>query len=148
VFEGSTRSWDDYAERLRVQLPAAPEALLDAYVKWAPWLAIVFGGLSLLFLLGLGLLGAVLSPFLVLAGADGINLGVMGLMSLVLGVVASIVEIVGGYKMLQLSLTGWWLAALGLIVSTVSGLLSFNLFGLVITLLIAYVHLQVKPRYR
>src|ERR687886_1580914 len=45
--------WDDYAERLRVQLPAAPEGLLNGYVRWAPWVAIVFGIIGLLATLAL-----------------------------------------------------------------------------------------------
>ena len=40
---GALSQWDMYVERLRVQLPAAPEGLVNGYVRWAPWVAIVFG---------------------------------------------------------------------------------------------------------
>ena len=39
--------WDAYAERLRAQLPPAPEGLLTGYVRWAPWIAMIFGIIGL-----------------------------------------------------------------------------------------------------
>jgi hypothetical protein len=60
---------------------------------------------------------------------------------------ASVLEIVGGYLMRQMRLMGWWLLAAGLIIGALNNLLSSSLPGLLITLAIAYVHLQVKPRY-
>jgi hypothetical protein len=50
--------------------------------------------------------------------------------------------------MLQRKSTGWWLLALGLAVSILTNLVRLNILGLIIVLLIAYVHLQVKPNYR
>ena len=139
--------WDDYAERLRVQLPAAPEGLLNGYVRWAPWVAIVFGIIGLLATLALLGLGAILSPFLLLAGAQGVQAGGELFLSLVLGLVLAAAEVVGGFLMRDMRLTGWWILALGLAVNLLTSLFHFSALGLVVTLLVAYVHLLVKPRY-
>ncbi len=145
---GATNQWDAYAERLRQQLPAAPEALTSSYMQWAPWVAIVFGGLGLLITLAGLFLGAILGPFLLLAGVDGINAGAAAFIALIVLGFSSALDVIGGYLMLQRSLTGWWLLAVGLILSAVHALLATSLFSLVFTLLIAYIHLQVKPNYR
>lgn len=144
---GSGSQWDEYAERIRQQLPVAPEGLLDAYMKWIPLVAIIFGAIGLVFLLFFGLLGAILSPLLVLGGAEGLSFGASAFVSLAIGIVSSALEIVGGLMMMKRRLTGWWIFALALVLSAVSSLFSINILWLAITVLIAYVHLQVKPRY-
>ncbi len=143
----SVSQWDLYAERLRVKLPAAPPAVLDGYVTWIPWLAIVFGALGVLVFLAATVLSAILAPFLIFGGAAAVTYGGMAIVTLVFGLVYGVLDVVGGYLMLNRRLTGWWLLAIGLIVNLLSNLLSASLFGFVITLLIGYVHLLVKPRY-
>ena len=138
---------DAYVERLRVQLPAAPEPLLDAYVRFAPWLALIFGAIGLFFLIFVGLLGSVFIPLAVALGAQSVGRGVGFFISLVLGLIAGVAEVSGGYLMLQRRLTGWWLLALGIVVGALNSLVSFSLIGLIIMILIGYVHLMVKPRY-
>ena len=144
---GVLSHWDTYVDRLRVQLPAAPEGLLNAYVRWAPWLAIVFGGLALILLLAATVLGAVLSPFLLLAGASGVRAGGEFFLTIVFGFVLTIVDIVGGIWMLRMRATGWWVVSLALVVYALQDLIGGNLLGLIVTLLIAYIHVQVRPRY-
>jgi hypothetical protein len=144
---GSGNQLDAYVERLRMQLPAAPEPLLDAYVRFAPWVAIIFGAIGLFFLVIVGLLGSVLVPLAVVAGASSLGSGAGFFINLLLGIVGGVVEIAGGYLMLQRRLIGWWLLALGLVVSALNDLFSFSLIALIIVALIAYVHLMVKPRY-
>ena len=56
--------WDMYAETLRAKLPVAPQPLMDFYVRWMPWVWIVFGIIGAVFLLLLALLGTALTPFL------------------------------------------------------------------------------------
>ncbi len=135
-------TWDMYAERLRVMLPAAPEGLLAGYVTWAPWVAIVFGALGILGALALLGMGSVL-PFTMMPGSYYAGALVVGL----LAGAASAAELVGGILMRQMRLLGWWLLALGLILGVLNNLFSAGIVGLVVTLAIAYVHLQVKPRY-
>ena len=144
---GTSNQWDAYADRLRKQLPAAPDQIRAAYLQWAPWIAMIFGALGVLATVGGMLFGAALSPFLLLAGADGISIGAAAFIALVMLFFSSVLDVVGGYLMLQRSLTGWWLVAIGLILSGVHALLGGTLFSLIVTLAIAYVHLDVKPNY-
>lgn len=121
--------------------------MLSAYVKFAPWLAIIFGVLGIHASLALFGLGAFLGPVLLLAGAEGIAAGGMAIVTGLIGLATSVLEVVGGYLMLKRRLNEWWLVALGLVLSLVTNLLSLSLLGLIITALIAYLHLQVRPRY-
>ncbi len=139
--------WDLYIERIRTQLPAAPEGLLNGYMTWVPWLAIVFGAFGILVFLATTVLAAVLTPLAALGGAGGVQAGGMLLVTALLGLAFAVLDVVGGILMLKRRLTGWWLLAVGLAINLISGLLSVSAVGLVITLLIAYVHIQVKPRY-
>jgi hypothetical protein len=138
---------DAYADQLREKLPAAPEALTDLYVQWAPWIAIVFGALGVLVSLGALFLGALFSPFLFFAGAEGVIAGASALIALVMLLVSSGAEVLGGYLMLQRLRTGWWLFAAALILGLLYSVLGTNAFSLLFNLLIAYIHLQVKPSY-
>jgi hypothetical protein len=143
----SSKDWDAYAERLRLQLPVAPDGLIDGYVSWAPWVAIIFGVFGLIITVGGLLLGAILTPFLLLAGLGGVHAGAAYFVALVLLFVGSVVNVGAGYLMLQRSLTGWWLLAIGIVLSMLHALVSGLLFSLVLDVLIAYVHLEAKPRY-
>jgi hypothetical protein len=137
---------DSYAEQLRVKLPLAPPGLLNGYMAWAPWLAIVFGALwviiSLVALVGSTFLG----PLMILLGSPGTGFAL--LVGSVISLISAVLEVIGGWLMLQRKATGWWLLALGLTVSLLTSLFRVSILSLVILLLIAYVHLQVKPNYR
>jgi hypothetical protein len=149
------RSWNDtmsqldsYAERARVALPAAPPGLLNGYMRYYPWVMIVLGVLGVLvFLLPL-IIGTALSPvFLLLGGPSGVTAGGALLLALVVAIIGSAVEVVSGYLMLKRRLTGWWLLAFGLVLSFLTNLFGRSIISLVVVLLIAYIHLQVKPNY-
>ena len=137
---------DSYAEQLRVKLPVAPPGLLNFYMSWAPWLAIVFGALGILVSL-VALVGStILGPVMIMFGSPGTGLALIA--GSVIALASSVLEVVGGWLMLQRKATGWWLLALGLVVSLLTSLFRVSILGLIILLLIAYVHLQVKPNYR
>jgi hypothetical protein len=146
------RTWNDtmsdmdgYAEKARVALPVAPPGLLNGYMSWAPWVAIVFGVLWILVSL-VALVGStILGPMLILFGAAGT--GFTFFVGSIISLVSAILEVMGGWLMLQRKATGWWLLGLGLTVSLLSSLLHVSVPSLIVLLLIAYVHLQVKPNY-
>jgi hypothetical protein len=144
---GSRGQWEDYVEQARTKLPEPPAGLMDAYVRWIPWIAIVFGALGLIFTVLFGLLGAVLAPFLALGGMDGMRAGMNGIFAVVLGGIGSLLGLVGGLQMRQMKANGWWIYGMCLVVSVVNDLASISLFGLVITLLINWLHISVRPRY-
>jgi len=139
--------WDDYVERLRVQLPAAPAELLDGYVKWMPWVAIVFGAIGLFWSVVFGLLGVILTPFLALGGASGVSFGLAMFIAIIGLLLGSAAELYGGYLMLGRNLSGWWLLAIGLAFSAVASLFNGALFVVLLNLAFGYVHVLVKPRY-
>ena len=137
---------DSYAEQLRVKLPAAPPGLLNFYMSVVPWLAIIFGILltliSLVALVGSTFLG----PLMIMFGSPGVGLGLV--VGSIFALASSVLEVIGGWLMLQRKATGWWLLAFGLAISILTNLVRINILGLIIVLAIAYVHLQVKPNYR
>jgi hypothetical protein len=143
-----TGQWDDYADRLRAKLPPAPESLVNGYVRFAPWIAIVFGALGVIALLGLFMVGAALTPLLMLGGAAAVGAGGAAMFGALVGAAGSALDLVGGVLMLRRRLTGWWILALGLAVSIVTNLVHAAIVGLIISLLVAYIHLQVKPLYK
>jgi hypothetical protein len=138
---------DVYADELRAKLPAAPEPLTDWYIQWAPWIFIGLGGLGVLFSLGGLFLSALIGPFLLLAGAEGVMLSASAFAALAVLLISSGVEVVGGYFMLRRSRTGWWLLAAGIVLGLLYSLVGMNVFSLVFNLAIGYVHLMVKPSY-
>jgi hypothetical protein len=134
-------------ERARQQLPAAPPSLLNGYVRFAPWVAIVFGVLGFFGLLVLGGVLAVLSPLLLLGGASGVSAGADAFLAIAVGLVLTVLELAGGYLMLKRSATGWWLIGLGIAVSALNDLFHVAILGLIIVLAIAWIHIQVRPEY-
>jgi hypothetical protein len=145
---GALSQWDVYVERLRAQLPEAPEALLNGYVRWAPWVAIVFGVMGLLSMLALLGLSAVLAPLFVLFGGfDGAQAGGQLIFSVLFGLVLAAAEVAGGNLMRQMRATGWWILAMGLVISVLTSLVRVSAVSLVLTLLVAYLHILVRPRY-
>jgi hypothetical protein len=137
---------DGYAEQLRLKLPLAPPGLLDGYMRFAPWIAIIFGILGVLVSL-VALVGStILGPLLVMFGSPGTGFGLI--VGSLFALASAVLEFVGGWLMLQRKATGWWLLAIGLVVSLLTNLVHASIVGLIVLLLIAYVHLQVKPNYR
>jgi hypothetical protein len=121
---------------------------MDGYMTVAPWVFIVFGVFGLLGSLALMGLGALFTPFLVVfGGAGGVAYGGALFVVLIVGLLGAVLDIVGGYMMFQRRATGWWLIALSIAISLLSNLVSASLLVLIVLLLIAYIHLQVKPRY-
>jgi hypothetical protein len=137
---------DTAAEQLRVKLPLAPPGLLDGYMTIAPWVAMIFGGLFVVLGLFALVASTVIGPlaFVLGLGTSGFGL-VLGALLIIL---TSAIEFVAGWRMRQHRATGWWLLALGIVINTLNSLLHVSLIFLLIWLLIAYVHLQVKPNYR
>ena len=122
---------EGYVEQIRGRLPAAPQNLIYEYVRWAPWVAIVFGVLG------------VLAFF----GAAGIHAARTAPVESLLGIVLSVLDIAAGILMLQRRELGWWILAPGLAVGLLSDLLHVAVLSLVVTLLIAYVHIEARPEY-
>src|SRR5581483_11507224 len=98
----------------------------------------------------IGLVGAsFLAPLVVLfGGAAGVGFSGGLFLALIVGLLTAGLEFVGGYLMLQRRATGWWILALGIVISLLNNLIHGSVLTLIIVLLIAYIHLEVKPNYR
>ena len=79
-------------------------------------------------------------------GSPGTGLGLI--VGSLFSLASAALEFIGGWLMLQRKATGWWLLAGGLAVSLLTSLFRVSIVALIVVLLIAYVHLQVKPNYR
>jgi hypothetical protein len=139
---------DGYAERRRAQLPVAPPDLLTAYMRWGPWIAIVAGALGVLFSIGGLFMSAVIGGYLMMFGYYPASLGLAAVIGSAAALLSSALALIGGYQMLRFSSVGWWLLAVGLALSLLSGPAHGSILSLIVVLAIAYVHLQVKPNYR
>ena len=149
TWNDSVSQMDAYAEKLRVQLPAAPPGLADGYIKFAPWVYIVLGALGILFSLGGLLFSAVLGPiFLLFGGAAGASLTGALILVLIVSLISNVLELVGGYMMLQRKATGWWIIAVGMAITLLNSLFGRSFLVVIVVLLLAYIHLQVKLNYR
>lgn len=137
---------DGYAEQLRVKLPLAPPGLLNGYMSVVPWVAIIFGILFALFSLAALIGSAFLAPLYILFGSFGSGAGLV--IGSLVALVIAVLEIAGGWMMLQRRANGWWLLGISLVVSLLSSLGHGSILGLIFWLIIAYIHLEVKPNYR
>jgi hypothetical protein len=111
----------------------------------APWVAIVFGALGAIVSLAALLFSTALGPLMVMTGEPGSGFGLI--LASLLSLVIAALEIAGGVMMLQRKATGWWLLALGMVVSLLSSLVHISVLGLIFWVLIGYIHLLVKPNY-
>jgi hypothetical protein len=144
---GAPGQWEEYVEKVRAQVPAAPPGLLDGYCKYFPWVAIILGGLAFLFLLFAGLVTAIIALFAAFGGLGALFHAIFTFLGVILGLAGAGMTALGGYWMLKYKANGWWLVMLGLVVYAISDVLTINIIGLIIVILIAYLHVQVRPRY-
>jgi len=146
TWNDSFNQLDAYAEQVRVKLPLAPPGLLNGYMNVVPWVAIVFGILGILISLVALVGSSVLGPLMVMFGAAGSGLTLI--LGSLLSLSIAVLDVVGGWKMVKRQATGWWLLALGYGIALVSSLFHVSILGLIFWLLLAYLHLQVKPEYK
>lgn len=144
---GTMGQLNTYANTLRARLPVAPEGVVQGYVRWVPWLAVIGGLLGFLATLATLAMGAAMAPLLMYAGAYGVRAGGALLLSSLFLLVGSALDVFGGWLMLKRSLTGWWLLAAGLVLGLISGLASFSALGVLFTLAVLYLHLEAKEHF-
>ena len=122
--------------------PQLPKGGREVIVKAAPYLVIVSVLLGLPAVLALLGMGAAM-PYLVY----GMNYGVW-YVSLALGVVAMVLEIIALPGLFKPSPKGWNFSFYSMLVSAVSNLVTMNIIGMIIGLIIGfYILFQVKEYY-
>lgn len=128
--------------------PALPANIKQVIVNFAPWLiiiGIIFSIPAVFALFGLGSMMSAL-PY---GYAMGARFGLPYFLSIAFLVVIVVLEIMALPGLFSRSAKGWRFIFYSVLVSAVSSLVSFNLFGLVIgTLISLYLLFQVKEYYK
>lgn len=129
------------------KLPPMPTNAREAVVKFAPWLALIFGVLGLMTSLAATGLMAALSPFMVLGGGFGLATG--GLIGAVLALAGSVLMLMSYPKLKDRKMAGWRLAFYSEAVAVVSSVVALNLVGAAVSALVGfYILFQVKSYYK
>ncbi len=148
--DAQTKQWTKALDDSYAKLPALPKGATDFIVNISPWLALIFGVLSIL--VGVSAFGflAVLSPFAAVTGAGAY--AITGLLSSLVLLVQGVIMIVAFPSLKKRGQRGWNLMFWSLVLSVVSSVLSLNVFGVVQSVvgsLIGYYFLyQIKSYYK
>jgi len=134
------------AEFFTKKLPALPEGIKEAIVKYGPYITIImmlFMVPAMLAILGFGM---VATPFAFMGGFRG---GIGYMVSLVFGLAIIILEIIAIKGLLKRQMKAWKLMFYISLISAVSNLLRFDLGGLIIGTGISwYVLFQIRSYYK
>ncbi len=130
-------------------LPHLPEGGKKIVSDIIPWLALIFGALTLIGILGSGMVGIIFSPLIALGGGFR---GIVLFLTLILGIVCAILSILSFKPLQAMKKTGWNYSFYALTVSAVSSLLSVvgmmsgmgNIIGIFIG---AYLLFEIRERY-
>lgn len=131
-------------EYLVKKAPALPQNGREALVKFAPWLAVlgvVFGIPAIMAVLGLG---AVMTPFVWLAGSRTGFFWVWWVIMIVqIGLEAMAIK-----PLFAKNIKGWQLMFYAQLLSVLTSLSQLSVGGLVFTVLAFYLLYQVKAEYK
>lgn len=130
-------------------LPHLPEKGLDVLTKIIPWLSLIFGVLSLIALLGAGMVGVLLSPLVVLKNGMA---GITVFTTILLGLISAVFSILAFRPLLQMKKVGWDYSFYALIIGTISSIISLlamysgrsEIIGI---LLGAYLLFEIRKKY-
>jgi hypothetical protein len=133
-------------EQIYAKLPSLPTNVKDFIVMITPWLALIFGILGVLGSLSAFGISVVASPLVALGG--GFNAATGLIVATIIGLVASILEIVAFPKLLHRKASGWtflfWIEALGVL----SAIISLSGVGVIMALIWFYFLFQIRPYYK
>ena len=133
-------------EKVYDKLPSLPKNVNEFIVTVTPWLALIFGILGVLGSLSAFGISVVASPLVALGG--GFNAATGLIVATIIGLVASILELVAFPALLGRRRSGWtflfWVEALGIL----SSIVSLSGFGVIMALIWLYFLFQIKPYYK
>lgn len=126
------------------KLPALPKGGREFLVTITPWIALIFGGLGVLFGI-LALIGSsTLLPFTTMAGA---NVG-GGMIALVLGVASSALLLAAFPGTKNRKAGGWNFLFYSEAVSLLAQIVSISIFGIVVAAIGFYIIFQIRSYYK
>lgn len=130
-----------FVDKAPFQIPAGGKEFI---VQYGPWITLVLLILMLPAIFAALGLAAFLSPFAAVGGLDGVNY-----LSVILGVIVIVLQAMALPALFRRSKHGWNLLFYATIVSGISNLVTFNIGGLVIGLLVGwYILFQVRSYYK
>lgn len=139
--------WIKTLEEWFAKLPPLPTGVREFLVAVAPWAALIFGVLGVLFSLAATGILTVLSPFVALGGGLGAAAG--NVVGAVLSLVASGLLLAAFPGLKDHRAAGWKMAFWSQAVSVLGSLVAFNLVGAVVSALIGfYLLFQIKSYYK
>lgn len=130
-------------EYLVGKAPALSASTKDSLVKILPWLALIFGLLAVPGILAVFGVGAIATPFLMLAGQRTLLFWI----SWIIMVFQVVFELMAVRPLFAHSRTGWELMFYSSLLGVVYTLMSFSPLALVMTVAMFYLLYQVKSSY-
>ena len=147
--KGHAGALETWLAGISSNLPHIPEGGLNVLVKIIPWLSLIFGVLSIIGLLGAGMVGVLLSPLVVLKnGMAGISV----FATILLGLICAVFSILAFRPLSQMKKIGWDYSFYALIVGTISSIVSLlTMYGgrgdVIMILLGAYLLFEIRKKY-
>ena len=134
---------------LFAELPHLPKHILETLVTIVPWLALIGGVLGILSVFSAGVLTSLLFPFALLAGP---KVGMLLLIAVIVGLVASILDLLAYKPLLAKKKRGWTLLFYGAVLAILGGILSLaigygSMFGMVGNLVGLWLLFEVRAMY-
>jgi len=137
---------NDFEDQLmrvfRGNLPMLPQNINDNLVKFLPWIFIVFGILGLVTSLSA-------LDFLSHSGWIMMGMGYVGAsyITCFFALIVQALAVAGGYFMLTRQLKGWRIALYSGLLHLVGNILTFSIFGLLLSLIGIYLLFQIRESY-
>lgn len=139
--------WIKTLEEWFAKLPPLPKGVQEFLVAVAPWVALIFGVLGVLFSLAATGILAVLSPLVALGGGLGAATG--NVVGAVLSLAASGLLLAAFPGLKDHQVAGWKMTFWSQAVSVLGSLVALNLVGAAVSALIGfYLLFQIKSYYK
>ncbi len=144
--QGGFSTATDVAEYLVKKAPALPAAVKEFIVNFGPWISLVLGIMLLPLILAAFGLGAILSPFAMMAG---VRFGVGYMLGILVALVQMVLQFAAIGGLMKKQMGGWKLASYAALVGGVYSLITLQIVGLILgTGLSLYVLYQIKSYYK
>ena len=134
------------AEVFTKKLPALPEGIKEAIVKYGPYFTVIMIILTIPAILAIIGIGVAATPFAFLGGVRG---GIGYIISIVFGLAMLVLQIIAIKGLFARQMKAWKLLFYISLISAVSNLLRFDLGGLIIGTGISwYILFQIRSYYK
>lgn len=128
------------------KLPALPETAKEMIVKFGPYITVIMLVLAIPVILAVVGIGMAATPFAFLGGVRG---GIGYIITLVLGLIMMVLEIMAIQGLFKRQMKAWKLLFYISLISALSALISFNLGSLIIGTGISwYILFQIRSYYK